>query len=211
MPPRKKKKKTKTPKSMSQKQSQTQKVELNLNSQKTRSSGRKGLPPPSYTHNLAPVFVQQPQVDITSLRDVLRERIPSHPVTPLSSDLVKLSAQRSAGDAAIARAGKTASNFQSPPSQMSSFESRHDSMMRDFDDAERVAEEAFQDTRRILSPAFGETETPSPFIADRVRRGELPREVRMMPSFVNRAPHSRNFVEESTIAQRVKQRHNSNI
>ena len=57
---------------------------------------------------------------------------------------------------------------------MPSFESRHDSMMRDFDDAERVAEETFQDTRRILSPAFGETETPSPFIADRVRRGELP-------------------------------------
>ena len=142
---------------------------------------------------------------------MLRERIPSHPVTPLSSDLVKLSAQRSAGDAAIARAGKTANNFQSPPSQMSSFESRHDSMMRDFDDAERVAEEAFQDTRRILSPAFGETETPSPFIADHIRREELPRVVQMMPSFVNRAPHSRNFVEESTIAQRVKQRHNSNI
>ena len=83
--------------------------------------------------------------------------------------------------------------------------------MRDFDDAERVAEEAFQDTRRILSPAFGEIDTPSPFIADRVRRGELPREVRTMPSFVNRAPHSRNFAEESTVAQRVKQRHNSHF
>jgi len=211
MPPRKKKKKTKTPKSMSQRQSQTQKVVLNLSSQKTRSSGRKGLPPPSYTHNLAPVVVQQPQLDVTSLRGVLRERIPSHPVTPLSSDLVKSSAERRAGDAAIARAGKTASNFQSPPSQMSSFESRHDSILRDFDDAERVAEEAFQDTRRILFPAFGETDPPSPFIADRVRRGELPREVRTMPSFVNRAPHSRKFAEESTVAQRVKQRHNSNL
>jgi len=115
-----------------QSQSQRQSVVVNIGTSKTKSKprksrGRGGLPPPSYQHNLAPTFVTQQATDynpvigaIASLTAKLNEqpRI-QQPVTPLSSTVqaTSQSAEQMAGKAALGRAGKTAGNFQSLPSQ----------------------------------------------------------------------------------------------
>ena len=133
MPPRKKKRKAKTPKS-TQRQSQRQSVVVNIGSKSTprKSSGRGGLPPPSHMHNLAPTFVTAPQVDYTPLLAMMQHHsspivaqapMPvQNAVTPLSSvstqtNIDARSPQQLAGQAALRRAGKTAGNFQSLPSQ----------------------------------------------------------------------------------------------
>jgi len=131
MQPKRKKRSKSTQK---QNQSQKQSVVVNLNSSKykpRRKSGRGGLPPPSYAHNLAPTFVMQQATDfnpvigaVQSLTAKLNEqsRI-QQPVTPLSSAVQSTqtspvqSVEQLAGEAALRRAGRTASNFQSPPSQ----------------------------------------------------------------------------------------------
>lgn len=132
MPPRKKKRKAKTPKT-TQRQSQRQSVVVNIGSRSSprKSSGRGNLPPPSHAHNLAPTFVTAPQVDYTPLLAMMQhhsrpivEQAPmpvQNPVTPLSSVSTQTqndarSAQQLAGEAALRRAGKTAANFQPPPS-----------------------------------------------------------------------------------------------
>ena len=133
MPPRKKKRKAKTPKS-TQRQSQRQSVVVNIGStsksKPRKSSGRGGLPPPSHMHNLAPTFVTAPQVDYTPLLAMMQHHaspiVAQAPMpvqnltTPLSSASVATqtaSAQQLAGQAALRRAGPTAGNFQSLPSQ----------------------------------------------------------------------------------------------
>ena len=133
MPPRKKKRKAKTPKS-TQRQSQRQSVVVNIGSKSTprKSSGRGGLPPPSHMHNLAPTFVTAPQVDYTPLLAMMQHHASpivaqapmpvQNAVTPLSSvstqtNIDARSPQQLAGQAALRRAGKTAGNFQSLPSQ----------------------------------------------------------------------------------------------
>ena len=131
MQPKRKKRSKSTQK---QNQSQKQSVVVNLNSSKykpRKKSGRGGLPPPSYAHNLAPTFVMQQATDfnpvigaVQSLTAKLNEqsRI-QQPVTPLSSAVQSTqtspvqSVEQLAGEAALRRAGRTASNFQSPPSQ----------------------------------------------------------------------------------------------
>jgi len=107
---------------------------VNLNSSKSkprRKSGRGGLPPPSYAHNLAPTFVMQQATDfnpvigaVQSLTAKLNEQVRTQqPVTPLSSavqstqTMPSQSSEQLAGEAALRRAGRTAANFQSPPSQ----------------------------------------------------------------------------------------------
>jgi len=135
MPPKKRKRKTKTPKS-TQTQKQSQRVTINIGkttkSSPRKSSGRSNLPPPSYSHNLAPTFVTAPQVDYTPLLAMIQHHsrpiVPQEPlpvqnqVTPLSSVSTQTqnnarSAQQLAGEAALRRAGKTADNFQPIPSQ----------------------------------------------------------------------------------------------
>jgi len=129
MPPKRKKRSKSMPK---QSQSQRQSVVVNIGTSKTKSKprksrGRGGLPPPSYQHNLAPTFVTQQATDynpvigaIASLTSRLQQepRI-QNPVTPLSSTVqaTSQSAEQMAGEAALGRAGKTAGNFQSLPSQ----------------------------------------------------------------------------------------------
>jgi len=100
MPPKRKPVKRKSLKNpvvrgTKQKQSQSQKVVVNVNTIKSKprkKSGRGGLPPPSYQHNLAPTFVTQQATDynpvigaIASLTSRLQQepRI-QQPVTPLS-------------------------------------------------------------------------------------------------------------------------------
>ena len=117
-----------------QSQSQRQSVVVNIGTSKTKSKprksrGRGGLPPPSYQHNLAPTFVTQQATDynpvigaIASLTSRLQQepRI-QNPVTPLSSatSFSTQQAQAMAGQMAEERrAGPTAGNFQSPPSQV---------------------------------------------------------------------------------------------
>ena len=131
MPPKKKKRSKSMPK---QSQSQRQSVVVNIGTSKTKSKprksrGRGGLPPPSYQHNLAPTFVTQQATDYTpiigaiaSLTAKLNEqpRI-QNTVTPLSSttSFSTQQAQAMAGQMAEERrAGPTAGNFQSPPSQV---------------------------------------------------------------------------------------------
>jgi len=134
MPPKSKRKKRSksTPK---QSQTQRQSVVVNLNTSQSKSrkkSGQGGLPPPSYQHNLAPTFVMQQATDfnpvigaISSLTSRLQQepRI-QQPVTPLSSAVQATqtiplqSAEQLAGEAALRRAGRTAANFQLPPSQV---------------------------------------------------------------------------------------------
>jgi len=131
MPPKKKKRSKSMPK---QSQSQRQSVVVNIGTSKTKSKprksrGRGGLPPPSYQHNLAPTFVTQQATDynpvigaIASLTSRLQQepRI-QNPVTPLSSatSFSTQQAQAMAGQMAEERReGRTAENFQSPPSQV---------------------------------------------------------------------------------------------
>ena len=140
MPPKRKPVKRKSLKNpvvrgTKQKQSQSQKVVVNVNTIKSKprkKSGRGGLPPPSYQHNLAPTFVTQQATDynpvigaIASLTSRLQQepRI-QQPVTPLSSatQMANQQAQSMAGVKAEERReerreGRTAENFQSPPSQ----------------------------------------------------------------------------------------------
>lgn len=131
MPPKKRKRKAKTPKSKpTQRQSQRQSLVVNIGSKSTprKSSGRGGLPPPSHMHNLAPTFVTAPQVDYTPLLAMMQHHASpivaqapmpvQNAVTPLSSVSTQTaSAQQLAGQAALRRAGPTAGNFQSLPSQ----------------------------------------------------------------------------------------------
>ena len=133
MPPKKRKRKAKTPKSRPT-QSQSQRVTINIGStsksKPRKYSGRGNLPPPSHMHNLAPTFVTAPQVDYTPLLAMMQHHsspivaqapMPvQNPTTPLSSANVATqtdSAQQLAGQAALRRAGPTAGNFQSLPSQ----------------------------------------------------------------------------------------------
>ncbi len=135
MPPKKRKRKAKTPKSKpTQRQSQRQSVVVNIGSKSTprKSSGRGNLPPPSHAHNLAPTFVTAPQVDYTPLLAMMQHHASpivaqapmpvQNAVTPLSSvstqtNIDARSPQQLAGQAALRRAGPTAGNFQSLPSQ----------------------------------------------------------------------------------------------
>jgi hypothetical protein len=101
-------------------------VVVNIGTKKSsgrkKTSGRGGLPPPSYQHNLAPTFVTSPQVDYTPVLMALlqsgkvQDPVPiRNPVTPLS---VQPSVQQMAGvKAEERRAGRTASNLQPHPSQ----------------------------------------------------------------------------------------------
>jgi len=137
MPPKRKPVKRKSLKNpvvrgTKQKQSQSQKVVVNVNTIKSKprkKSGRGGLPPPSYQHNLAPTFVTQQATDynpvigaIASLTSRLQQepRI-QQPVTPLSSatQMANQQAQSMAGvKAEERREGSTAGNFQPLPSQV---------------------------------------------------------------------------------------------
>jgi len=136
MPPKRKPVKRKSLKNpvvrgTKQKQSQSQKVVVNVNTSKSKprkKSGRGGLPPPSYQHNLAPTFVTQQATDynpvigaIASLTSQLQQepRI-QQPVTPLSSatQMANQQTQSMAGvKAEERREGSTAGNFQPLPSQ----------------------------------------------------------------------------------------------
>jgi hypothetical protein len=121
--PKKRKAKKKQP---TQKQSQRQSVVVNIGSTRKprKASGKGGLPPPSYGHNLAPTFVTAPQVDYTPLLAMMQHNasrlVAQEPVaatqTPLSSTLIASNAEQMAGEAAIRRAGRTADNFQPAPS-----------------------------------------------------------------------------------------------
>jgi hypothetical protein len=140
MPPKRKPVKRKSLKNpvvrgTKQKQSQSQSVVVNINKTKSKprkKSGRGGLPPPSYQHNLAPTFVTQatdynPVIGaIQGLTAKLNEepRI-QNPVTPLSSatqmasqPAPSQSAEQMAGEAALRRAGPTADSFVSHASQV---------------------------------------------------------------------------------------------
>ena len=120
---KKRKRKAKQP---TQRQSQRQSVVVNIGSKSTprKSSGRGNLPPPSHAHNLAPTFVTAPQVDYTPLLAMMQHHAspivaePRIPVTttPLSASVQASNAEQMAGDAALRRAGPTASNFQPPAS-----------------------------------------------------------------------------------------------
>jgi hypothetical protein len=142
--PKKRKAKKKQP---TQKQSQRQSVVVNIGSTRKprKASGKGGLPPPSYAHNLAPTFVTAPQVDYTPLLAMMQHNasrlVAQAPMastqTPLSSTLIASNAEQMAGKAAVRRAGpmaeemavatlkaaiqrragKTAGNFQPLPSQ----------------------------------------------------------------------------------------------
>ena len=124
---KKRKRKAKPP---TQRQSQRQSVVVNIGStsksKPRKSSGRGGLPPPSHAHNLAPTFVTAPQIDYTPLLAMIQQHArpivaePSIPVTttPLSASIQASNAEQMAGDAALRRAGPTASNFQHPASQV---------------------------------------------------------------------------------------------
>ena len=131
MPPKRKKRSKSMPK---QTQSQRQSVVVNIGTSKTKSkprksSGRGGLPPPSYAHNLAPTFITAPQVDYTPILGAIagltarlqpEPRI-ENPVTPLSSmtQVATQNAQQMAGEKAEERrAGRTADNFVDQPSQV---------------------------------------------------------------------------------------------
>ena len=120
-------KKRKAKKQPTQKQSQRQSVVVNIGSTRKprKASGKGGLPPPSYAHNLAPTFVTAPQVDYTPLLAMMQHNasrlVAQEPVaatqTPLSSTLIASNAEQMAGEAAIRRAGPTAVNFQPLPSE----------------------------------------------------------------------------------------------
>jgi hypothetical protein len=120
MPSKKRKRKQPT-----QSQRQSQKVIVNIGSKSAprKRSGRGGLPPPSYMHNLAPTFVTAPQVDYTPILAMLTQQTRSlqpepvrNPVTPLSAVIATQTAEQMAGEAAQRRAGPTAANFQPQPS-----------------------------------------------------------------------------------------------
>lgn len=109
-------------------QSQSQKVIVNIGtkSKPRKKSGRGGLPPPSYQHNLAPTFITAPQVDYTPILAMMQhharpivEQAPM-PITqtPLSASIQASNAEQMAGEAAIRRAGPTSDEFQTPPSQV---------------------------------------------------------------------------------------------
>ena len=136
MPTKKKRAKTKPTQKQRQKQAQRQSVVVNVGTSKSKSkprksSGRGGLPPPSYMHNLAPTFVTNQQIDYTPLISSLlhasnkigepnsiSQRTIDNPVTPLSSTTQSsTSAGEMAVEAALRRAGPTAGNLQPPPSQ----------------------------------------------------------------------------------------------
>jgi len=151
MPPKRKPVKRKSLKNpvtraTKQKQSQSQKVVVNVNTIKSKprkKSGRGGLPPPSYQHNLAPTFVTAQATDYTPIigaiasltsrlqpkgdalinpaRGVGTPEEPriQQPVTPLSSatSFTTQQAQSMAGQKAEERReGPTAGNFQPLPS-----------------------------------------------------------------------------------------------
>lgn len=121
MPPKRKKAKKATAR---QKQSQTVIVNVGAKSK----SGRGKLPPPSYQNNLARIQPQQ-QIDYTPLLLSMMQqqsKVPIQATTqPPINNIVPpilpsapaiISAAEAAADAAIRRAGITASNFQSQPS-----------------------------------------------------------------------------------------------
>jgi hypothetical protein len=123
MPPKKRKRQSRK---TTQSQRQSQKVIVNIGSKSAprKKSGRGGLPPPSHMHNLAPTFVTSPQIDYTPILAMLTHQTRSlqheplrNPVTPLSSVTQALPAEQMAGEAAIRRAGPTASNLQPQPSE----------------------------------------------------------------------------------------------
>lgn len=127
-----------------QKQKQSQRVVVNVGtitkSKPRKRSGRGGLPPPSHMHNLAPTFVTAPQVDYTPILAMIQHHarpiVAQAPMpitqTPLSASLHASSAEQMAGEAAIRRAGPTASSFQPPPSQA-------DERLSGFDDLEGLS------------------------------------------------------------------------
>lgn len=109
MPPKKRKKKQTMTR---QRQSQRQSVVVNIGktTKTRRKSGKGGLPPPSYQHNLTPVVLPQQQVDYSPLilammqqpnKSTLQESIP--PVNNLQP-----TASQMAGEAAMSRAEPTA-------------------------------------------------------------------------------------------------------
>lgn len=125
-------KRKKTATKQKQKQSQRQSVVVNIGTSKSKprkSSGRGGLPPPSYQHNLAPTFITAPQVDYTPILGAIagltarlqpEPRI-ENPATPLSSmtQVATQTAQQMEGEKAEQRRdGPTAGNFQDHPSQV---------------------------------------------------------------------------------------------
>lgn len=135
MPPKKRKRQP------TQSQRQSQKVIVNIGSKSAprKKSGRGGLPPPSYQHNLAPTFVTAPQVDYTPLLAMMQHHarpiVEQQPMpitqTPLSATIRATNAEQMAGEAAIRRAGPTAANFQPPPSQA---DERLAQQIQDYDD-----------------------------------------------------------------------------
>jgi len=114
-----------------QKQSQRQSVVVNIGASKGRSkprksSGRGGLPPPSYAHNLAPTFITAPQVDYAPILGAIagltakiqQEPRIQNPVTPLSSSVQATQTMTQGEQTEERRAGRTAGNFQEPPTQV---------------------------------------------------------------------------------------------
>lgn len=124
--PKRRRTKSKSKPRTTQSQRQSQRVTVNIGSTraKRKQSGKGGLPPPSHLQNLAPTFVTAPQVDyvgligeISRLTKQVQDPVPiRNPVTPLQSTLQASNAEKMAGEAAIRRAGSTASNFQPAPS-----------------------------------------------------------------------------------------------
>lgn len=144
MPPKKRKKKqTMT------RQSQRQSVVVNIGKTtktRRRKSGKGGLPPPSYQHNLTPVVLPQQQVDYSPLilammqnKSFLQETIP--PVNNLQP-----TASQMAGESAMRRAGQTADNFQSLPSQS---DERYAKEVQETDDVK--SREVFESNKRARS------------------------------------------------------------
>jgi hypothetical protein len=124
-------KRKKTATKQKQKQSQRQSVVVNIGASKAKSkprksSGRGGLPPPSYQHNLAPTFVTAPQVDYAPIIGAIagltaklsQEPRIQNPITPLSSSVQATQTMTQGEQTEERRAGRTAGNFQEPPSQV---------------------------------------------------------------------------------------------
>ena len=127
-------KRKKTATKQKQKQSQRQSVVVNIGtsegkSKARKSSGRGGLPPPSYQHNLAPTFITAPQVDYAPILGAIagltakisQEPRIQNPITPLSSATsfsADVARQMAGERAEERRAGHTAGNFQEHPSQV---------------------------------------------------------------------------------------------
>lgn len=147
MPPkRRKKKQTMT----RQRQSQRQSVVVNIGkTTKTRSkSGRGGLPPPSYQHNLTPVVLPQTPVDYSPLILAMMQQPTKSSLqqtTPPVNNLQPTASQM-AYDAAIRRAGQTADGLQNTTSQS---DERYAKGVQDGDDV--TDREEFESKKRARS------------------------------------------------------------